>query len=162
MLHNNNNIFAKINFFIGLYRNNALNMTDGGLKFIGAVRIFGEPPFFYPFFLVEQLFDCPKRRESENSGEGREYDIVDTQRDGNSCQPKQQKNPPATRTPIVFGLDYNRVEYPNDEKCTNSYKEPLQVIVEYKIHKYKLVIKLFHIKELSAFVNVFFFCGVQK
>ena len=50
-----------------------------------SLGILGEPAFFYPLFLVEQLLDGPEGREGKHAQQGREDDVADKNRGGYPC-----------------------------------------------------------------------------
>ena len=106
-----------------------------GLEFIGALGIFGEPAFFYPFFLLENLFDGPKGGKSKDAQQGSYQYVVHAEGTYDACNAQQKEKPPAPCAPMVFCLDDYGVEDADDEKGADADDQAGQMVRVQKIHK---------------------------
>ena len=92
---------------------NALSVMNGTERFVGvnllvfvlALRVHGEPSFFYAFFLGEKLADAPKGRCSKDTDYGRKDGILDKQSPHDADDADGQICCPGLCAPVVFCLD---------------------------------------------------------
>lgn len=97
--------------------------------------IFGKPSLTDTFFLFEQLFDRPERREGEYPGQRRQQNVMRNQRQSDTRQSQQQENPPATGAPVILGFNHDGMEQSDNQKCSDSYNQTEQAVFDQKFHK---------------------------
>ena len=87
----------------------------------------------YTFLLLEKFLDGPKRGEGEDTQQGREEDVGHAERGDRTCYSQEEENPPATLTPVVFGLDDHRMEQTDDEKRGDADSESFPMHAYYSV-----------------------------
>ena len=103
-------------------------------ELVGTFRVLGEPAFLYSFFLFENFLNGPERREGENTQQGRQQNVVDTHRSSCSPDTQQKEYPPASGTPVIFGLYHDGVEQADDEERTDADEQSGKMVCVQKIH----------------------------
>ena len=76
----------------------------------------GEPPLFDALILLEELKNTPKRGECGNAKDGGEDQVVGKKGEGTEEVAGQKEEPPALYSPIILGLDDDRMKNADDEK----------------------------------------------
>lgn len=102
------------------------------------LRVLGEPAFAHTLLLLEDFLDGPEGGEGEDAKKGGYEDVFRAEGGDDTADAQQQEEPPAPRTPIVFGLHDDGVEQADDEEGADADEKTRQMIGVQKIHNHAL------------------------
>ena len=80
------------------------------------LRILWKPAFFYPFLLLEKLFNAPEGGEHHHADDGGKKGAFDEKGEDREDDAKDKKNGPRLFSNVIFRFDHDGMKNTDDEK----------------------------------------------